>query len=322
MTNVVSRRFRLAALVSRSSETSCVAKGAWQVETSRQELAQTLLRRSLDLVEWAGGAPTPEQIDRSRQFAWADTERCLAAADLGRPVIQASGEPRVLDVGAGYLYMTSTFRMVFGERVALSTLEHPARSGTLSNERFVRALKELRVELRTADLARDEMPWEDESFDVVLFCDVIEHMEPTVVPPVVERLGRLLRPGGRLVISSPNLAAFCRLASLAFGRGAIQAAAVPLEYAGGTYGHIRLYGRVDMEELTVETGLRLAEWRFLNWEQVFLPRDSLGRRLMYAGQAVAPLLARRLATSWIAACEKDATRSPGRSAPDFELAAR
>jgi SAM-dependent methyltransferase len=299
-----------------------VAKGAWQLETSRRELAETLLTRSIELVEWAGGGPTPEQIARSRRFAWADTERCLAATGLARPVLAATPRARVLDVGAGYLYMSSAFRMVFGDRIELSTLEHPARTGTLTNDRFARALEELRVELRTADLAREELPWPEGSFDVVLFCDVIEHMEPTVVPGVVERLGRLLRPGGRLVISSPNLPAFCRLASLAFGRGAIQAAAVPLEYAGGTYGHIRLYGRVDIEELMAETGLRLADWRFLNWEQVFLPRDSLGRRLMYAGQAVAPLLARRLATSWIAACERDALKASRRSRPDLELAVR
>ncbi|MDQ6921229.1 MAG: class I SAM-dependent methyltransferase [Candidatus Dormibacteraeota bacterium] len=292
------------------------------MEVSRRELAQTLLTRSLDLVEWADGGPTPEQIARSGRFAWADTERCLAATDLARPVLEGTAGARVLDVGAGYLYMSSAFRMVFGDAVTLCTLEHPARTGTLSNDRFVSALQELRVELRTADLAREELPWEEGSFDVVLFCDVIEHMEPTVVPTVVERLGRLLKPGGRLVISSPNLPAFCRLASLAFGRGAIQAAAVPLEYAGGTYGHIRLYGRVDVEELMSETGLRLADWRFLNWEQVFLPRDSLGRRLMYGGQAIAPLLARRLATSWIAACERDAAHAPRRSRPDVELAVR
>jgi SAM-dependent methyltransferase len=292
------------------------------VEISRRQLAQTLLTRSLDLVEWADGGPSPDEIARSRRFAWADTERCLAATGLARPVLAARREARVLDVGAGYLYMSSAFRMVFGAGLNLCTLEHPARTGTLTNDRFVSALEELRVELRTADLAQEELPWEEESFDVVLFCDVIEHMEPTVVPAVVERLGRLLRPGGRLVISSPNLPAFCRLASLAFGRGAIQAAAVPLEYAGGTYGHIRLYGRVDMEELMSETGLRLADWRFLNWEQVFLPRDSLGRRLMYAGQAIAPLFARRLATSWIAACERDAAVAPRRSRPDVELAVR
>jgi len=280
------------------------------VDTSRRKLADALLTRSLDLVEWENGGPSQEEIARSRRFAWADTERCLSAAELARPILAARPEADVLDVGAGYLYMSSAFRMVFGEAFSLHTLEHPARAGTLSNDRFKSALDELQAELRTADLACDSLPWPEGSFDVVLFCDVIEHMEPTVVPAVVERLGRLLRPGGRLVISSPNLPAFCRLASLAFGRGAIQAPAVPLEYAGGTYGHIRLYGRVDVEQLMAETGLRLAEWRFLNWELVFLPRDSMGRRVMHVGQAIAPLLARRLATSWIAGCEREPEPSP------------
>jgi SAM-dependent methyltransferase len=291
------------------------------VDRFRKELAQTLLKRSLDLVEWEGGGPNEEEIARSRRFAWADTERCLAATELARPVLESERNGRVLDVGAGYLYMSSAFRMVFGDGLRLSTLEHPARLGTLSSPRFAGTLQELGVELRTSDLTRDDMPWPDGSFDVVLFCDVIEHIEPTLVPVVVERLGRLLREGGRLVISSPNLPAFCRLVSLAFGRGAIQALAVPLDYAGGTYGHIRLYGRNDVEELMSETGLVLAGWRFLNWERVFLPRDSPGRRLMHAGQAITPILARRLATSWIAACERQAVQGQRPSGPRSEIEA-
>jgi SAM-dependent methyltransferase len=280
------------------------------VGTSRKELARALQRRSVDLVEW-DGRPTEKDIDRSARIAWADSERCLAATDLAAPAMTGAPEPSVLDVGAGYLYMSTAFRMVYGDRFSLSTLEHPARRRTLMNERFVSGLKELRAELRTADLALDDLPWEEGSFDVVLFCDVIEHLEPTAVPNVLGRLASLLRPRGRLVISSPNLPAFSRLAILAFGRGAIFEPPTPLEYAGGTYGHIRLYGRSDVEHLASAAGLRLAEWRFLNWERVFIPHRSLRERLMYAGQAMAPLMARHLSTSWIAACEK---RSSGRAA--------
>jgi SAM-dependent methyltransferase len=277
------------------------------VSTTRQKLARTLQRRSLDLVEW-DGQPSEEDVDRSRRIAWADSERCLAATELAAPVLTETPRPRVLDVGAGYLYMSSAFRMVYGDGFSLSTLEHPARRRTLANERFLSALDELGADLRTADLALDELPWDEGSFDTVLFCDVIEHLEPTAVPRVVGRLARLLRPGGRLVISSPNLPAFSRLAILAFGRGAIFEPPTPLEYVGGTYGHIRLYARSDVEQLAVSAGLRVAEWRFLNWERVFIPRDSLRERLLHAGQAIAPRLAKHLSTSWIVACEKPGGR--------------
>jgi SAM-dependent methyltransferase len=279
------------------------------VGTSRRELARILQRRSIDLVEW-DSEPDEKEIERSSRIAWADAERCLAATDLAAPVLTETLRPRVLDVGAGYLYMSSAFRLVYGEKLSLSTLEHPARRRTLMNERFVRALDELGADLRTADLALDELPWEEGTFDVVLFCDVIEHLEPTVVPKVMSRLASLLRPGGRLIISSPNLPAFSRLAILAFGRGAIFEPPTPLEYAGGTYGHIRLYGRSDVEHLASAAGLGVTDWRFLNWERVFIPHRSLRERLLYSGQAIAPRLAKHLSTSWIVACEKPSGRRP------------
>jgi SAM-dependent methyltransferase len=52
------------------------------------------------------------------------------------------------------------------------------------------------------DLMRP-LPYADASFDVVVLCEVAEHL-PTEIPVVAE-IGRVLAPGGHLVLSTPNV---------------------------------------------------------------------------------------------------------------------
>ncbi len=53
------------------------------------------------------------------------------------------------------------------------------------------------------DLLRP-LPYADASFDLVVLCEVAEHL-PTEIPVVAE-IGRVLTPGGHLVLSTPNVA--------------------------------------------------------------------------------------------------------------------
>src|SRR5689334_7040742 len=56
---------------------------------------------------------------------------------------------------------------------------------------------------RGVDLTR-RLPYPDAAFDLVVLSEVAEHL-PTYVPVVAE-IGRVLAPGGRLVLSTPNVA--------------------------------------------------------------------------------------------------------------------
>ena len=56
---------------------------------------------------------------------------------------------------------------------------------------------------RNVDLTRP-LPYPDASYDVVVLSEVVEHL-PTYLP-VIREAGRILRPGGTLVLSTPNVA--------------------------------------------------------------------------------------------------------------------
>lgn len=51
-----------------------------------------------------------------------------------------------------------------------------------------------------------DMPFADESFDIVLFLDVIEHLNILDHPTSLAELKRVLKKSGKLIISIPNLA--------------------------------------------------------------------------------------------------------------------
>ncbi|MBK6848873.1 MAG: methyltransferase domain-containing protein [Proteobacteria bacterium] len=64
-----------------------------------------------------------------------------------------------------------------------------------------------------------QLPWEPGSFDLVLALDVIEHLGYATQAQAFSELARVLKPGGRALVSLPNLAHFAsRLAFLFAGR--------------------------------------------------------------------------------------------------------
>ena len=64
---------------------------------------------------------------------------------------------------------------------------------------------------------KDRLPFEDRSFGTLLFCDCLEHL---IVDPVwtILEFNRVLRPGGHLIISTPNAASIARVAAILEGQ--------------------------------------------------------------------------------------------------------
>jgi SAM-dependent methyltransferase len=99
------------------------------------------------------------------------------------------------------------------------------------------------TEVRVMDVEREEWPAEWRArFDVVAFCDSLEH----VVDPwrTLQGVRPLLRPGGRVVVSLPNLRQWRVLAKLAAGGW---------QYTKGpgimNRGHLHFFTRRTIEDL-------------------------------------------------------------------------
>lgn len=266
------------------------------------ELAAAILENSIALVERQG----EDSLALHHRESEENAGRCLQIVQQVRNAllnISTNERARVLEVGIGYLSVTTALRHELGDAFDLYAVEHPNRM-TLSSPYLRRKLKEQAIKLEAIDLLTQNLPWPAVLFDAIVFAEVIEHLPPTSVPDVLAKLVKKLTPRGRLIISSSNLAALFRIGSLILGRGEIFDPPIPLDWAGKTYGHIRLYGRVDMDILLNHAGLEVVEWRFLNWEHVFMATNSHSRRLLHWAQRQVPRFAPHLSTSWLVVAQR------------------
>ena len=101
---------------------------------------------------------------------------------------------KILDVGANPPFLVATLVQLGFDVTGIDLT--PAAFGA-SIERFG-------LHIAACDIEREALPFEDESFDYLLFTEVIEHLRINPVFTMSE-LYRVLKPGGTLMLETPNL---------------------------------------------------------------------------------------------------------------------
>jgi SAM-dependent methyltransferase len=99
------------------------------------------------------------------------------------------------------------------------------------------------------------LPFEDADADVVLAGEIIEHVVDT--ESLLREVARILRPGGAIVLTTPNVASLKHRLQLAVGRYP-DCLDYRLRY-GDDFGHVRAFTPAIVEELLEETGFRDVE---------------------------------------------------------------
>jgi SAM-dependent methyltransferase len=151
------------------------------------------------------------------------------------------------------------------------------------------------VELRTCDLDSDALPFPDDFLDVVIFTEVLEHV---FRPPseILSEVRRILKPGGTLILSVPNIAYILNRVRLMLGRTHLED---PDEQLRKTWvhghGHLHEYTLSEIVSVVGRVGFEVQSKRYLQrgvGEALRDPYESLPRRiynaLEYAGTRVLP----------------------------------
>jgi glycosyltransferase involved in cell wall biosynthesis/SAM-dependent methyltransferase len=124
-------------------------------------------------------------------------ERTLALTPSGGP------EDRILEMGA-YLQITPALqtRLGYGE---VRGCYYGPRGQTDHRAVTSENGEEFRCDIDLFDAEKDKFPYDDGYFSTVLCCELIEHLASDPMHMMCE-INRILKPGGALVLTTPNIA--------------------------------------------------------------------------------------------------------------------
>jgi ubiquinone/menaquinone biosynthesis C-methylase UbiE len=136
---------------------------------------------------------------------------------------EESRRGRLLDIAAGSGIAASFLQ---GRGWQVSALD--------ISEELVSQIRERGIDARVHDLATGPLPFEDQFFEAIFAGEIIEHLVDT--SGFLDELRRVLRPGGVVVLTTPNLASLENRLRLLCGRYPIW-----VEFALSDQGHVRTY---------------------------------------------------------------------------------
>lgn len=185
----------------------------------------------------------------------------------------------ILEVGAAPCHMTALLTLSGYATIAVD----------IDPDRVNGLVQQLGLDVRRCDIERSPLPFTDESFAMVLLCETFEHLriDPSFV---LSEINRVLRPGGMLVLTTPNLYSLPNLFRWLTGRSI----ADPLDEFSklrrlGHMGHVREYSAAEVLRFVHAHGLqpRSVAYRY--------HAEARGRRarLLRAAYRIAPRRFRR-----------------------------
>ncbi|MDI3501051.1 MAG: hypothetical protein PWP22_822 [Thermoanaerobacter sp.] len=150
---------------------------------------------------------------------------------------------RLLDVGCGDgtlgYHAKNMYNEIYGVDISEKALKIARKRGVITFK---------------VDLNKDKLPFQDNFFDAVTCLDVIEH----VIDPrfLIKEIYRVLKTGGILIISTPNIRDWKYLFSLIF-KGKFPKTSDDTELWDG--GHLHYFTFKDIEELLKSNGFKIVK---------------------------------------------------------------
>lgn len=178
------------------------------------------------------------------------THRQRFATDLALFEQYHQRDDRVVEFGATPPVLTLAMARHAGATAVTAVDIDPSK--------FADAFAAAGVTTTCCDLESESLPFEDDSFGMIIFNEIFEHLRADLIA-ILQDLRRILRPGGLLLLSTPNQRSLAGIYNLLFqNRSAGCCPDVFAEYQKlqnyGFMGHVREYTSRDMTDFLNGTG--------------------------------------------------------------------
>jgi len=144
---------------------------------------------------------------------------------------------------------------------------------------------------------KQRIPYQDESFDVIILADFIEHV--INLDPILSELKRLLKSDGIIIVSTGNIALWLYRMLLLFGNFPYGRRGILDET------HVHLYTLSTLFQLMHRAGFRILKSKATPIPFELVLNNRFGRSLTYLYYGLARIWKRLFAYQFILLCEKD-----------------
>jgi len=217
------------------------------------------------LLDWIEANPDPA----ARQYAETHLARLRKTLELIPP---GQATDRILELGT-YLQITPALHFVLGYGEVRGAYYGPAGK---TEHRVVRSTRgqEFHCQVDLFDAELDPFPYPDEYFATVLCCEIIEHLSQDPMHMMSE-INRVLRPGGHVVLTTPNIVSLRSIAAVLEGYhpGLFPAYLVPGNNGERDQRHHREYTPREVVWLLWDAGFELVRLETGPFRE--LPRPEL-----------------------------------------------
>jgi SAM-dependent methyltransferase len=157
--------------------------------------------------------------------------------------LYSSGE--ILEIGS----------MPFHFTLLLKKAGFPVTGVDVGPGRAERLIKKNDLRVLSCDIEKEPLPFPDNSFDLIIFSEIFEHLRINPIATLKE-INRVLKPEGRLLLTTPNLYALGNVWWFLTGRSIDStpySQYLKLEQLGHM-GHVRVYSAKEVSEFLSNTG--------------------------------------------------------------------
>src|SRR5882762_1693589 len=223
--------------------------------TEIEKAVEPIIRRSLRELEYTqADIADADFATHTNGMFRPDVRRVSLILWMAQSLLGNDATGEGLEVGRAFGYLLFSAAVLL-PRMRWTGLDYPGRTYRHS-EAYEKAYHEYNCGFVAADICKEPLPFADGQFSAVTFSEVLEHLPIEQVNFVFSELARVIRPGGILMVSSPNQASLENRIKLLKGKSILDMPN-PIESFGGVFGHIRLYTPGEIEATLSKMGFRL-----------------------------------------------------------------